>query len=880
MKVIISLLIICTLVNTNLAQEDLLKRKVSIEFTNIQLHEAIYKLQEVSEIQFAFNNNLPGMHDIINTKFIQKSIETILNELLTSKALLYKIIGDKIILYPKNTSKEKIIEKKSTIEGTVIDEKSNEPISMINVAIIGTNRGTVTDSKGKFKIDKLSSGKYSILVSSIGYASKKIEDLEIFPEKSKNIGVVKLEQREITLNEIVITPGTFSIMGTEPLSKQTLDREDFKNMSFSEDITRAVSRLPGVSSNDFSSKFTIRGGETDEVLITLDGMELFDPFHQRDFSGGLFSIVDIEAVEGVDLLTGGFSSEYGRKQSGVFKMKTKEVNKKRFSSIGLSIMNARLYTEGTFSNEEGSYLISARRGMLDQTFKLIDETENIPIYYDVLAKVKYKINEKHTFSIHALQAGDKTEVRDVVTGEVDYDIHDTWYNNSYSWITLESVYNSLLFSKSILYGGYITHNRKGSAFKVGFSDKVKFRLSDKRELKFWGIKQDWNWKVQKQVMLKGGVDFRQLYSDYNYSLSLTDVRVNNSGFVEDYFENREFEQKPDGNQIGIYFSSSILALPKLFIEPGIRFDYTSYTNENNWSPRLGLAYAFSNRTFLRTAFGYYYQSQFINNLEINFGSEKFRKSELSKHYVLGIEHTFSNGLNLKVEGYYKDISLPTVNYQNLRDQWEVFPEVRNDVVKMNINEARSRGIEIFLKYDIGKYLSWWFSYSYSKSEENIQNIEFDGLLQEQLGWLPRVNNQNHTIYADINFKLSDSWVLNFSWQYWSGWPLTIYDYEFTELNSGELHFYPKHTTFKGKTYPDYHRLDLRINYHFVVAFGKISTYLHIINLYNRENLRKYDLDVRNNEENLVPDGNGGYIYSRDDKNWFGITPVIGINWEF
>lgn len=82
-------------------------------------------------------------------------------------------------------------------------------------------------------------------------------------------------------------------------------------------------------------------------------------------------------------MTGGFSAEYGDRQSGVFNMRTKRVrDDQRHTSIGLSIMNARLYTDGTFASNRGKYLISARRGMLDQAFKLIDETENTTIFYD------------------------------------------------------------------------------------------------------------------------------------------------------------------------------------------------------------------------------------------------------------------------------------------------------------------------------------------------------------------------------------------------------------------------------------------------------------------------------------------------------------------
>ena len=87
---------------------------------------------------------------------------------------------------------------------------------------------------------------------------------------------------------------------------------------------RAVSRLPGISASDYTSKFAIRGGEADEVLISVDGMELYEPFHQRDYSGGLFNIVDIETIGG-SIWWRGFSAEYGNRLSGAFNMRTKSI---------------------------------------------------------------------------------------------------------------------------------------------------------------------------------------------------------------------------------------------------------------------------------------------------------------------------------------------------------------------------------------------------------------------------------------------------------------------------------------------------------------------------------------------------------------------------
>ena len=135
----------------------------------------------------------------------------------------------------------------------------------------------------------------------------------------------------------------------------------------------------------------------------------------------------------------------------------------------------------------------------------------------------------------------------------------------------------------------------------------------------------------------------------------------------------------------------------------------------------------------------------------------------------------------------------------------------------------------------------------------------------------------------MNYRPNPNWHFNLSWQYYIGLPLTTYDYNNVNLpdDDGTLHFYQIHHKFRGKEYPPYHRLDLRINRHFYFENSKLSAYVHFINLYNRENLKKFDVDVTHPDtEQLVPDGQGGYEYFRDDTYWFGFIPVIGVSWEF
>ncbi len=760
-----------------------------------------------------------------------------------------------------------------SISGILIDNETNEVIIGASAYIRGYQFGTSTDAEGKFSIKNLPPGSYNLCLKYLGYAEKCIENLSIAAGENLDLGKINLIENRLNLKEVTVSPGSFSVMGTLPLSRQSLSEKDIKNMSFAEDVTRAVSRLPGVSSNDFSSKFTIRGGENNEVLISLDGMELYEPFHQRDFGGGLVSIVDIETVQSIDLLTGGFSAEFGNRQSGVFQMKTKQVDdNQRHTSVGLSLSNARFYTDGTFSKNKGSYLLSARRGMFDVTFKLAGDDETTPKFYDAMGKVEYKLNDKHMLSFHLLRAGDQTAVRD--TNPLAYDIYDTKYGNSYGWLNLKSFVTSKIYAKTMLFGGEITHQRSGAADKDEIADKKFFRIKDNRDYTFFGLKQDWNWDVSDRFFLKSGFEARQLNANYDYFFHLSDWRVNAQDSV--VFVNYTIfsDKKPSGQQANAYLTGKFMALPKLFVEAGVRYDYTSYTKDKLFSPRLSVAYGFSKNTFLRAAWGRYFQTQFINNLDVYHGNQHFDPAELSTHYVLGFEHQFKQGIQLRLEGYYKDISHLSPTFQNLRDPWEVFLETRNDVIKLDFRGASAKGIEFFLKYDVGKKWSYWFSYALAETLEDIKSIEFEGKLTKRYGKQLRYNNQRHTIYVDVNYRPNARWHFSTAWQYYVGFPRTSTSFAATTLPDGSMYYYQVNNEFRAGQLPAYHRMDLRVNRHFQLKHGQISAFVHVINLYNRQNLRKYGRDV------VMDETTGQYVVENDYKYWFGITPIGGVSWEF
>ena len=200
---------------------------------------------------------------------------------------------------------------------------------------------------------------------------------------------------------------------------QTLSRADLQNAPQpGEDPFRMVGRLPGVSGSDLSAKFYVRGGSNDELLVRLDGLELVEPFHVKEFEGGALSIVDMQALGGVDLVTGGFTAEYGNRLTGVFDMRTAAPPQAGTrTSLGLSLTSARALSQGGFGGGRGQWMVSARRGYLDLVLDMVrashtDGNYFVPRYGDAMGKVSWRLGERHTVGLHALYAGDQFHARD------------------------------------------------------------------------------------------------------------------------------------------------------------------------------------------------------------------------------------------------------------------------------------------------------------------------------------------------------------------------------------------------------------------------------------------------------------------------------------
>src|SRR5207302_1111975 len=169
----------------------------------------------------------------------------------------------------------------------------------------------------------------------------------------------------------------------------------------------------GMATSEYSAKFWVRGGPERELLTRYDGVDLIEPFHLKDFDGAL-SIVDAATIGRLELTSGGFTSEYGDRLTGVLAMETlKAPAQGTRNSVGLSITNVRASSVGRYAGGRGQWMIAARRGYLDIALKLIGTGDSVsPRYYDLSASTEYQVGTNHALSLHLLRAGDALDFTD------------------------------------------------------------------------------------------------------------------------------------------------------------------------------------------------------------------------------------------------------------------------------------------------------------------------------------------------------------------------------------------------------------------------------------------------------------------------------------
>ena len=766
------------------------------------------------------------------------------------------------------------------LRGQIIDSISRKPITLADVTVRGTSLRASSDLRGEFSIHQVPLGLRTLDVRRIGYTPLIADNLLVAGAGDPPL-VLALSPSALQLREIIVTPGAFAIMESGSASRQTLSREKIESAPFGEDLFRAVSRLPGLSSGDYAAHFSIRGGRHDETLILLDGLEIYEPYHMKDFNEGALSIFDVGAIDGVELLTGGFPAKYGDRRSGVFNITSRSpaVGGIR-TSIGLSLTHARAAAEGTIGDGRGSWLISARRGYVDLVLGLLHQNEfPSPRYEDVFATVRYTLHPRHALSFNLLRAGDRYSFNaNSTTGFADSirtrELTDNRYGNSYAWLTLKSLVGQRLGVTTLASAGVVTAGRDGAE---QFRDRpgAQYAVTNHRDFTVLGFKQDWTYEVSSALIVDFGFDLRHLRADYGLTTSVgRDPNDNTPDTLGYYPQVTRTAFKRPGTTIAGYVSNRLRVAAPLVLELGLRYDHATYTGDTDISPRLNALIRLSDRNSLRAGWGHYRQRQGIADLAALDGLNRYFPSELSKQATVGFEHHLPAGGTLRLEGYYKTGSRLRPVYRNWKGGLDVFPESSEDRILVYPERSTSKGVELFVDRSFGTRWSVQAGYALSDVRERVSrivnlNVPTPIVFDRTHPW---PEDQRHAANLDVTYRLGSSWSVNADYTIHSGWPSTTERVVNIIGPGGQPDTVIRPNTLYGDRLPSYQRLDVRVTRRKATPGGEFRLFAEVINLTNHRNVLGYDYARTNSPS-------AGIRLTRGLESWFSILPSIGLSWS-
>ena len=326
-----------------------------------------------------------------------------------------------------------------------------------------------------------------------------------------NVVLAQQSNETVKMPEVITTPGHFSIIN-QTKSKLKLSAAEIEFFPLIDnDIFRAAQIFPSVATNDFSARFNIRGGEKDEVLVRVDGMDIYEPFHLQDY-GGAMSIIDIGLLNKADLLMGGFPSKYGWKMSGVFDIHTKDGNRSNIvGNLGLDLLNAHLLLEGPLL-EKGSWILSARRGYFDlllpMIFSLLDEydKEYKPQFADLYSKLTYDLSDRDQISLHIISTVDNN---DVVSLSPEENLR-SFYRYRTLWIKWQNSLTEKMRSKLFLFSGSSNRKRRETFITPNWQSK------DFRDVNYYGLKWELSANPVEKHTFQLGLKLQRSHAIYDY----------------------------------------------------------------------------------------------------------------------------------------------------------------------------------------------------------------------------------------------------------------------------------------------------------------------------------------------------------------------------
>lgn len=680
--------------------------------------------------------------------------------------------------------------QKITISGYVRDASSKEVLIGASVVNANTKSGTVTNQYGFFSLTIPFNDTIELIASFSGYnlSAKKIA-------VKHNLRLDFLMQGSAgNLGEVVVSTNRNNSNVQRPqMGVIDVPLRAIKNLPVllgERDVLKIIQLLPGVQGGqEGTTGYYVRGGNLDQNLIQLDEATVYNPNHLF----GLFSTFNVNSINHVQLIKGGFPAEYGGRLSSILDITMKEGNKtKNQYEGGIGLLTSNLSIEGPIQKNKSSFIVSGRLSHIGLFLKPLTSRSTSYRFYDFNAKMNYELGKNDHVFLSLFRGNDNASY----TGANSLN-YGTDFGNSTATLRWNHLFGSKVFSNtSVIYNDYhlslgTTQNSYYALLYTGIKDV--------------NAKTDFTYTPSPQHKIKAGATFTY-HTLYPAAVSAKIPRRGNRLNI-----NKDSINKRYSDELAFYSNDEWNVSEKVGVNYGVRIPFfvTPRKTYSFVEPRITAKLSINPTTSVKGS--YTMMNQFVHLIpnstaslptDIWLSSSPLIKPQRSTQYALGLFKNFdNNGIEASIEAYYKTMD----NQVLFKEGTQIVMSTNLDSV-LTFGKGKSYGVELFVKKNVGKFTGW-ASYTCSKTTQLFaelnRGIEF-----------PSSFDRRHNFSLTGTYEFNRRWTFSADFVFYTGRAFTLpagrisvpvnaslYDgsyYDFTGRNNARLR--------------SYHRLDISASY--------------------------------------------------------------------
>lgn len=782
---------------------------VRVNVTNESLDKVIADLAKTYNIAFIYRPKM--LQKIrVNEQLGLVQLEKALQKLLYPRNLSYVFMPDGRVVIVS------VVKKKYSLTGRIIDNKTGKPLAGVNVYVKNTSSGSVSNKNGEYTIKNIPPGIHELVAKMMGYKEKL--ELIFYEEAEIAQRDVYLEEEALSMQEVQVVADKEKFLLKENISAYALKPRTFSMIpSHGEmDVFRTIQALPGVvMTTEYKSQLYIRGGNSDQNLVLLDGGIIYNPFH---FSG-ILSAFDVNAIDDVTFFAGGFGAEYGGRLSSVLDIKTRKGAEKFSSRLRLSPISAKLMIEGPMWSW-GNYLFSGRHSYTNSMAKKMGGTVE-PDFYDGIGRIEVRPTWRDRVILSGFYGRDSVRTQKMLGLEKGIKSEN-----------LSSAFNyhrtfSKRFSTSLraTYGEFIT--------TVPQALEEMEPLKNEMEDKFGDFKLEF--EVNDGLSFKAGANYHEMRIKYQSADPIV---------PELKIDKRLYES-------AFFIQNHIKIKDKWIFETGIRANRYDKAKPFVVEPRFNVQYIKYNFLTFKGAYGrfsqnlvtIYNENDTYNPVDIWLPPDSDLPTATADHLILGCTyHTID--MIVSAEAYWKKYHhLTQYNRERLHLDDPFFVQGQGNAI----------GLDFSMQLIKEKW-QLWMSYSLAKATKELP-VQYPEPGAEKFA--PRYDRRHNfnilfeyqlsqNLICSSRFNISSGLPFSFmtgGYYRWSTWVIDQTSDYITHHPYEQLYYL---TAIKSKRdafrFPVYHRLDVSLKYTGKIGNFKFKPYIQIINLYNQPNVLYYDMN--------------------------------------